>query len=427
MHSVKIIPSILNGVVNIPPSKSMSHRAIVCAGLSEGISEIDNVIFSQDIMATLEGMASFGVTYEKYKNQNGRYKLVIQGKYPLDIQNKNIDCKESGSTIRFLIPIACVVGKEVTFTGKGKLVERPLDEYYRIFEKKNIKYKNNNGKLPVTIQGNLKSGIFQLRGNISSQFISGLMFALPLLDGDSEIIITTQLESKGYIDLTMDMLNKFKVEIQNIDYNRFIIKGNQKYIPQNYSVEGDYSQAAFWLVAGILGEKILTKGLDTNSLQGDKAILDIIKNMGGNIEITKEKVIASKSKTKGSIIDVSQCPDLVPILATLASLSKGTTKIINASRLRIKESDRLKAISTELRKLGADITELEDGLIINGKEYLNGGEVDSWNDHRIAMALAIATIRCKEVVVIKNSDCVSKSYPTFWDDFRMLGGNVNKI
>lgn len=427
MISVKIIPSKLNGVVDIPPSKSMSHRAIICAGLSEGISEIDNVIFSEDILATLGGMASFGVTYEKLEKQNGRYKLVIQGKYPLDIRNENIDCRESGSTIRFLIPVACVTGKKVTFTGKGKLIERPLDEYYKIFHKQNISFYNQNGKLPLTIKGKLNSDKFELRGDISSQFISGLMFALPLLSGDSEIDIITKLESRGYVDLTIDMLNKFKVDVENIDYNKFIIKGNQKYMPQNYYVEGDYSQAAFWMVAGLLSDKVITKGLDINSLQGDKTILDIIKDMNGNIQIQDDGVIASSSKTKGTVIDVSQCPDLVPILAVLASLSDGTTKIINASRLRIKESDRLKAISTELKKIGADITELEDGLIIEGKEYLNGGEVDSWNDHRIAMALAVATIKCVEPVIINNSDCVSKSYPNFWEDFNMLGGIVQKL
>lgn len=224
MNSVKIIPSKLNGVVDIPPSKSVSHRSIICAGLSEGISEIDNVIFSEDILATLDGMTSFGVTYEVLEKQNGRYKLVIQGKYPLDVQNKNIDCRESGSTIRFLIPIACVAGQEVTFLGKGKLVKRPLNEYYKIFEKQNIKYKNQNGNLPLTIEGKLKSDKFEIRGDISSQFISGLMFALPLLNGDSEIDIITNLESKGYVDLTIDMLSKFKVEVENIDYKKFIIK-----------------------------------------------------------------------------------------------------------------------------------------------------------------------------------------------------------
>ncbi|EYE88589.1 3-phosphoshikimate 1-carboxyvinyltransferase [Fervidicella metallireducens AeB] len=425
MNNIKIVPSELEGHISIPPSKSITHRAIICAGLSNGKSHIENIIFSEDISATLEGMSSFGIKYEKFKEDRDRYSLIIEGKTPLRALSTTIDCRESGSTLRFLIPIACILGKEITFTGKGKLIERPLDEYYKIFDKQNIPYKNLKGNLPLRICGKLKGDTFSLRGDVSSQFISGLMFALPLLKEDSKIIISTDLESKGYVDLTIDVLNSFGIKIQNNDYREFFIEGNQKYIPQTYKVEGDFSQASFWLVAGLLGNKITCTDINVSSLQGDKVILDIIKNMGGNVEISETGIIAKKSKTKGTIIDVSQCPDLVPILATLASLSQGTTRIINAARVRIKESDRLKAISTELNKLGAEITELEDGLIIKGKEFLNGGEVDSWKDHRIAMALAVSSIRCLNPVIIKDSSCVSKSYPGFWDDFRALGGKFN--
>lgn len=426
VNRIKILPSELDGHISIPPSKSMSHRAIICAGLSNGKSNIQNIIFSEDISATLEGMSSFGIKYEKFKQDDGKYSLVIEGRNPLEALGRTIDCRESGSTLRFLIPIACVLGEEVTFIGKGKLVERPLNEYYKIFEKQNISYKNIKDKLPLTICGKLKGDTFSLRGDISSQFISGLMFALPLLKEDSKIVISTDLESKGYVDLTIDVLNRFGIKVENKDYREFYIAGNQKYIPQTYQVEGDFSQASFWLVAGLLGNKIKCTDINVASLQGDKVILDIIKNMGGNIEINESSIITKKSKTKGIVIDVSQCPDLVPILATLASLSQGTTRIINAARVRIKESDRLKAISTELNKLGAEITELEDGLIIKGKEFLNGGEVDSWNDHRIAMALAVSSIKCLNPVIIKNSDCVSKSYPAFWEDFEALGGKFKK-
>ena len=420
MNCVKIEPSKLNGIINIPPSKSLCHRAVICASLSHGESNIDNVIFSDDIYATCEGMKNFGGDIEN----KGEGRLRIKGSFPLTLKKESIDCIESGSTLRFLIPIGLLCNKAVTFTGRGKLVSRPLDTYYKIFKNQNIKYMNNNGNLPLNVEGKLKPGVFEIEGNISSQFITGLMYTLPLLQGDSKIIIVNELESKGYVDLTIDMLSKFGIEIVNNNYKEFLIKGNQTYISRDYKVEGDFSQAAFWLVGGILGEEIQSKDLNIDSLQGDKVIMDLIKEMGGDIAISEFGVKTKVSKTKGITIDASQCPDIVPILTVLAAVSEGETNIINASRLRIKESDRLKAISTQLNKLGADVKELEDGLIINGKKNLTGGIVDSWNDHRIAMALAIASIRCTEEVTITNSDAVKKSYPHFWEDFKKLGGKV---
>lgn len=423
MNCVKIEPNKLAGKINIPPSKSLSHRAIICAALSTGESNIDNLLFSDDINATCEGMKNFGGELENI----GERKLRIRGKFPLSLEKETIDCKESGSTLRFLIPISLLNDTKAVFVGTGKLVSRPLDTYYQIFEKQNISYSNNNGNLPLEVHGKIKSGIFEIEGNISSQFITGLMFTLPLLEGDSKIIITSELESKGYVDLTIDMLNRFGIEITNNDYKEFLIKGNQKYLSRNYKIEGDFSQAAFWLVGGILGEEIQSENLNIASLQGDRVVINLIKEMGGDIVIKDNLVKSIASQTKGITIDASQCPDIVPILTVLAALSEGETRIINASRLRIKESDRLKAISTELNKLGADVKELEEGLVINGVESLTGGIVDSWNDHRIAMALAIASIKCTGNVTITNSDVVNKSYPHFWQDFKSLGGKINEF
>lgn len=423
MKNIEIKPSPLKGEINIPPSKSMSHRAIICASLSEGESLIDNIILSDDIIATLEAMKSFGIEVKiSQVDENGICNLHIKGREKLELLNNEIDCKESGSTLRFLIPMAGLLNKRVTYRGRGKLIERPLDSYYEIFKEQGIYYENDNDKLPLTIEGQLKPGTFKIKGNISSQFITGLLFVLPLLPGDSKIIITTELESKGYVDLTLEMLKRFSIDVVSNNYQEFHIKGNQKYKATNYKVEGDFSQAAFFIVAGVLGEELKSSGLNMDSLQGDKAILDIVKSMGADINIDHDLVIVKKSKTKGITIDVSQCPDLVPILAVLGSLSQGTTRIINGERLRIKESDRLKAISTELNKLGADVRELEDGLEIKGKENLQGGVVNSWNDHRIAMALAIASIKCKEPVIIENSKAVEKSYPIFWEDLKRIGG-----
>ncbi|WP_420829631.1 3-phosphoshikimate 1-carboxyvinyltransferase [Crassaminicella indica] len=427
MKSVEIIPSPLKGNVKIPPSKSLSHRAIICAGLSEGESHIENIAFSDDIIATLEAMKSFGIIARNSEiDIDGICSVYIKGKGKLELLRNQIDCKESGSTIRFLIPMAGLLGEKVTYTGRGKLVERPLDAYYKIFEEQDIAYYNHEGKLPLSVEGILKPGIFNMKGNVSSQFITGLLFVLPILHKDSKIIITTELESKGYVDLTLDILKKFSIYVENNNYKEFYIKGNQKYKPTEYRVEGDFSQAAFFIVAGILGDEVVCKDLNVASLQADKAILDIAKKMGAKLCVSDDFIKVEKSNTKGIIIDVSQCPDLVPILSVLGALSKGTTKIVNAARVRIKESDRLKAMATELNKLGADVKELTDGLEIHGKEQLNGGIVDSWNDHRIAMALAIASIKCTGPVIIKNSDAVKKSYPRFWKDFEKLGGKINE-
>lgn len=423
MNCVKINPNKLEGEINIPPSKSLSHRAIICAALSEGESHIGNLIFSDDIDATCDAMKALGAKIEKTSATS----LKIKGNFPLEIKKEVLDCKESGSTLRFLIPISLLAEGKVEFQGKGKLISRPLGTYYNIFDQQGIAYKNNNGELPLHLKGSLKPGEFKVEGDISSQFISGLMFTLPLLDGDSKIVIRGELESKAYVDLTIDMLEKFGIKIINKDYKEFIIEGGQEYKARDYKVEGDFSQAAFWLVGGMLGEKIDCRDLNLDSLQGDKAILDLILEMGGSLDMKESSVLAKKSHTRGIVIDASEWPDIVPILTVLAAFSQGQTKIVNAARLRIKESDRLRAISTELNKLGADVKELEDGLVINGGKHLKGGTVYSWNDHRIAMSLAIASIKCDGEVTITNSDVVNKSYPHFWEDFKSVGGDIDEF
>ncbi|MCB2355722.1 3-phosphoshikimate 1-carboxyvinyltransferase [Clostridium estertheticum] len=426
MKSVIIKPSYLNGKVKIPPSKSLSHRAVIAAGLSNGECSIDNISMSEDIIATCEIMEKLRVDIKRLPSNIkvcGKCKPTF--KLSENLSNE-LQCNESGSTLRFLIPIAMLTGEKIVFNGKSKLVQRTLKPYYDIFDKQNIKYTTNNGNLPLTVEGSLKPGVFELRGDVSSQFITGLIYSLPLLDGDSIIQITTKMESIGYIDLTLDVLSKFGVKIENNNYREFKIKGNQQYNRIDYRVEGDFSQAAFYLAAGVLGGEVECMDLNMESLQGDKVIVDIIKSMGGNITIKDGILKASKSNLKGTIVDASQCPDLVPIVAVLAALSEGTTEIINAGRVRIKESDRLKAMATELNKIGAEVIEKEDSLIIHGKPNLYGGVVSSWNDHRIAMAMAIASIRCSDELTIEDSEAVKKSYPEFYEDFKSLGGKVNE-
>ena len=424
MEKVIIKPSLLKGEVIIPPSKSLGHRGIIAASLSRGVCKIFNVQYSKDILATLNIMENLGVKVKKDENS-----LMIDGKDIFNFYKDEIslDCNESGSTLRFLIPVSLIRHGNYVFCGGGKLGERPLKPYYEIFDEKNINYFVDEGGLPLHISGGLKSGIYKVEGNVSSQFITGLMFALPMLDGDSEIHIINKLESKGYVDLTLDVLRCFGIIIENYDYKTFKIKGNQSYEAKDYYIEGDYSQGAFFLVAGAIGSSIDCKGLKESSLQGDKVIIDILKRMGALVVRNGDNVCAKPSKTKGIDIDVSDCPDLVPILAVLGSLSQGTTKILNAKRVRTKECDRLMAITKELNKMGAKITELEDSLIIEGINEFEGGTVSSHNDHRIAMALSIAATRAKNPVVIEEANSIEKSYPNFYEDYILLGGKVDEL
>ncbi len=409
MEEINIIPKKLEGEVKIPPSKSMAHRSIICAALAKGVSEITNIDYSNDIIATIKAMESLGAKFTKFDD-----KLIVDGNNTFNLKNSFIDCNESGSTLRFLVPISIVKENKVNVVGRGFLGKRPITTFYDIFDRQGIKYSYKEGVLDLNIEGKLSPDTFKVEGNISSQFISGLLFALPLLDGDSVIEITTNLESKSYLDLTLSMLNTFGIEVVNQDYKKFIIKGNQEYKPNNYEVEGDYSQGAFFYCANFIGNNIDIKGLDENSLQGDKQCVDIITEF----LIDNEKEVT---------IDANNCPDIIPVVTVAASFRKGRTNIINAGRLRIKECDRLNAIATEINKIGGKVQELADSLIIDGVESFTGGAVSSYDDHRIAMSMAIASTKCTEKLIIDNKSCVAKSYPSFWEDFKAIGGDISWV
>ena len=426
---IKIRPGKLNGTIEIPPSKSYSHRAVIAAALAENgkKSKIDNLKFSVDITTTTDIMENWGAEIERFESALE----IIGNGGKVAPRDKYVQCNESGSTIRFLIPVGITSENELVFDGKGKLVDRPLDSYYRIFDKQGLKYETTDGKLPLTVNGKLKPGNYEIDGNISSQFITGLLYALPLLEGDSKLIINKNLESKGYVDLTLEILKLAGIEIVNNDYKSFDIRGNQTYKPFDYTVEGDYSQVAFWIVAGIISanrdNEVKCLHVNKNSLQGDREIIEIVTRMGAKLEIFHDYVIVKPSKTKGTIIDISQCPDIGPVLTVLAALSEGETRIINGERLRIKESDRITSIKTELNKLGGNVSEEGDSLIIQGIEGFRGGvTVNAWNDHRIAMSLAIASTRCEKEIILEEAESVRKSYPHFWDDFVKMGGEIEK-
>ena len=414
-----------------PSSKSMGHREIICAGLAAGTSIIDNISMSKDIEATMRCLKAINVAVDEIPSMiAGRKALQISGTgHPMAAAD-SVDCGESGSTLRFFLPLGANLNCPLTFIGHGKLVSRPLQAYYDIFEEKFIQYFNHNGNLPVTVNGRLNPGTYKLPGDVSSQFVSGLLFALPLLNGDSVIEITSPLESSAYVDMTISCLAKFGIKVENEGglHRRYLVPGKQHYQAQDSQVEGDWSQAAFWTVGGSLGKGITCKGINVNSLQGDQAVVDIMERMGAVISQTENSVTVNGGATKATLIDAANCPDIIPVLTVLAAVSEGTTKIINAGRLRIKECDRLAAMTSELNKMGAAITEEPEGLTIIGKsEGLKGGvQVDAWNDHRIAMSLAIAAQKCAEPIILTGAESVAKSYPTFWEDYKSVGGLVEE-
>ncbi len=407
---IKIQPSLLKGTVKIPSSKSYSHRMLICAGLSSGKSVIKGISFSKDIDATISAMNALGAKIEI----NGDTATVQGISEPS--ADAVIDCCESGSTLRFIIPISCALGTSSEFHGQGRLPQRPIDIYIRELSQKNIIFEYNN-TMPFSLSGKLSSGDFYLEGDVSSQFVTGLLFALPILDGDSKIIMKSHLESKPYADMTIACLRLFGIDITETDYGYFI-RGNQKYTPHDCTVEGDYSQAAFFFTANALGNNIKLENLIPDSVQGDKKILEIIDEMCYN----------GKNGRLGFFkADCSDIPDLVPILAVLGSFGSEKSVIFNAKRLKIKESDRLLAISSVLNNIGGKITALDDGLIIEPVENFKGGEIDSFGDHRIVMCGAIASTRSENPVIIRGADAVKKSYPDFFGDFRKLGGKFNVI
>lgn len=421
---ILIRPKKLKGTINVVPSKSYSHRAIIAASLADGTSVIKNVMYSNDIIRTVECCRAFGALIEEHDDY-----LIINGVNKVFRKQDTINAGESGSTIRFMIPIMLVCDDKITFTGENHLNKRPLDTYYEIFEKQGIKYTHpHDSYMPLEVEGGLKSGVYEIRGDISSQFITGLLYALPLLDGDSIIKITTNLESKSYIDLTLDILKRYGIEIINNDYSEFVVKGNQKYTPCDYTIEGDFSQAAFFLVMGALGNDIELGCMNLNSLQGDRKIIEDIKALGGKIIVRDNNIKATAENLVGNVIDFSQSPDLGPVLSVLASLSSGCSSFVNAGRLRIKECDRITCVKEELNKLGAVVSESENEMYFTGVISLSGSNnLYTHNDHRIAMSLAVASTVCSKELIIDGAECVKKSYPHFWDDFKKLGGDFDVL
>jgi 3-phosphoshikimate 1-carboxyvinyltransferase len=395
---VHVGPSGLSGGITAPPSKSAAHRAIIAAALAGGTSVIDNVDLSSDIRATIGACEALGCRIAI--DTSGKYAaLTVDGGMSIN-GSAHIDCAESGSTLRFFIPIACALPGPKVFTGHGRLPHRPIDAYYDIFTRDGIVRSHpDTANLPLTVSGTLSGGDYTIDGSVSSQYITGLLFALPLLAASSTLTVTGTFASRGYVDMTLRTLKSFGIDIA-CEGNRYIIKGGQKYMPQHITVEGDDSQAAFFIVGGALAGDITLYGLHADSLQPDRVAADILGRMGADITRDGDALHIKKSALHGTDIDVSQCPDLVPPLAVAAALADGVTHITGAARLRIKESDRLAAMSNNLARLGI-------------------------SDHRITMAFAIAALTSTHGLMLSGAACIDKSYPGFFQDLAALGGNIS--
>lgn len=400
MSIVKIKKSILNGEVVIPPSKSTAHRALICSFLSGG-GTVKPIINSKDMQATI-----------------GVIEALKQGK-------STLDCIESGSTLRFMIPVAAALGRNVTFTGQGSLLDRTIGEYLELLPKHNVSVKSD-GTLPIEIKGRLENGSYEVSGDVSSQYITGLLLALPNLDGDSAILLKTPLQSKPYVDMTIKVMSDYGVEIKETDFG-YLIHGGQTFKKIDYTVEGDWSHSAFFLVAGAIGGDVTVSGLNMDTAQGDKAILSVLKSFGAQLEINDSRVRCVKGKLEGTEIDATNIPDLVPVIAVLAAFSDGQTVIKGAQRLRFKESDRIESVVKNLRLIGANVTETDDGMVINGGAKLHSAKLKGYNDHRIVMAFSIAALFLDGETVIDNALSINKSYPSFFEDYNGIGGKADVI
>ncbi len=381
-----ITPKPLKGAVTPPPSKSLAHRALLAAFLAGETDPLPDLPDSQDILATRQCLAALR-------------------------EGSPMDCRESGSTLRFLIPVSLALRHKGVFTGRGRLMERPQTPYFDIFKEKNIAYTQENGVL--TVKGALPPGDYRLPGGVSSQFVTGLLFALPLVEGDSELILTSPLESRGYVDLTLDVLEQFGISLENQNYERFLLSGQQRYRPCAYSVEADWSQAAFWYAANFVGCQVTLEGLNFDSAQGDKQAAALYWPMArpGDLDI-----------------DLAHIPDLAPPLAAMAAVRRGVTRFVHAGRLRLKESDRIAAITDALNALGAQAEETPDGFVVHGLPRLEGGgTVDCRNDHRIAMMAGVLACCAQRPSTLLGAECVEKSYPQFWAEFARLGGDSHVL
>lgn len=415
---IKVFPSEISGVIRAPSSKSQSIRAIAAAMLAGGTSIIEYPSACDDALAMTGIAETMGSKIKLFPG-----KMEISGGF--NPTGKTINCGESGLAARLMIALAALGEKEAIITGDGTLLKRHLGNIMQPLIDLGVKCETTHGYLPFKIQGPLKGGLVEADGSGGSQFISGLLMTLPLAKNDSELMVRN-LKSIPYIDMTLEVLSKFGIVIQHKDYQIFEIKGNQKYLPANLEIEGDWSGAAFPLVAGALAGKLKISGIDPNSQQADLKIISGLKRAGANLEHYNNEFTIGKSKLNSYNFDATHCPDLFPPLVVLAAAAEGTSKINGVNRLSQKESNRGLVLRQEMGKLGIQIDLSGDEMTVHGGQ-IKGGEIFSHHDHRIAMAGAVAALIADGPVTIQNAECVSKSYPDFFDDMKRVGVQMEII
>jgi 3-phosphoshikimate 1-carboxyvinyltransferase len=426
--NVEVIKPVNGGEIKAIPSKSQAHRLLICAALADGGTYIECGETSDDIDATVRCLNSLGASV----THDGAGFAVKPLAAPASSDVITQDCGESGSTLRFMLPVCCALGATAEFIMRGRLPERPMMPLLKAINLHGCEFSATGNNLRCS--GQLTSGVFELPGDVSSQFTSGLLLALPLLGDDSVLIVEGKEESRRYASLTLDALGRFNIRIErkvpqaNVR-SIYVIKRSEGFrSPGKASVDGDWSNAAFWLCAGAIGgNEVTCSGLNLGSRQGDMAILRLLERFGADVAYEASSVTVKPSGLRGIEIDASDVPDLVPALSVVAAVAEGDTLVYSAGRLRMKESDRLASITAALRDLGADVDKTHDGLIIRGKKALSGGTTTSFGDHRIAMMAAIASTVCENPVTIKGAEAVNKSYPGFFRDFEKLGGVVRSV
>lgn len=418
--NIRIDRPVQGGCITAVPSKSQAHRLLIGAALSSAPTRLDCAALSEDIEVTAGCLRDLGAAIE-YDGSAFHVEPIRQVR-----RGQTLRCRESGSTLRFLLPVAAALGADCRFLMEGRLPQRPQDALLNVLAAHGCRVSKPATDC-IELRGQMQGGRFEIPGDISSQFVSGLLMALPLLEADSRLLVSGPMQSRPYIDVTLEMLRRFQIEFQE-EKSGFSVTGGVRYAtPGRAAVEGDWSNAAFWLCAGaVCLQPVRCKGLNLSSVQGDKAVLSILERMGVDVWQEDDALCARPSPLHGVEIDASDIPDLVPVLAAAAALAQGPTRIYNAQRLRLKESDRLRAVSDALGALGAEICEQPDGLRIQGKTRLKGGVADSSGDHRIAMMAAVAAAGCQGPVTILGAQAVQKSYPAFWQHYRLLGGQAEE-
>ncbi len=417
---VHISANQFSGTVAAPSSKSYAHRMLICASLSDGPSDIFCSTISADIQATINCLEALGAEITICRDR-----IAVS---PLDkdsARNREcmLDCGESGTTFRFLLPIICALGCKAKFLLHGRLAERPILPLMEELSAHGAKFILQD-KSTLLAEGPLSNTDFKIDGGISSQFISGLLMTLPLCGGGN-IHVMGEIQSSPYVAITVDCLLKAGLDVA-VDNNDFSVRGEYK--AKRWNVEGDWSNAAFWLCAGAFAENsVSVSGLNRGSLQGDRRIVELLAQFGAKIDSSGDLITIYPQDLHSIDIDAKNIPDLIPALCVCASAAKGETIIYNAERLRYKESDRLMAAAEVIRLLGGKIEEFSDGLTIRGDPGFHNADVDAWNDHRIAMMASIAAIRSKNGVTLHGAECVKKSYPRFFKDYQILGGNIERM